>query len=459
MKVLTDLRQILGEQGVLGPVTLSERAAGIWRQDECLSGIALARPDSTEGVAKILAYCHQNRIPVITQGGLTGLVHGADTQDDAVILSLERMNRIESIQPNQRTLTAQAGVTLAVAQEAAAEEGLIFPLDLGARGSATLGGNAATNAGGNRVLRYGMMRDLVLGVEAVLADGTVINALNGLMKNNAGYDLKQLFLGSEGTLGVITRLTLRLFEAPQTRCMAFTGASDFETVKGLLRHMDRCLGGTLTAFEVLWSDYYALVTSPPARSQPPVPHGHNYYVLLESQGADAELDQQRFQAALESALHQGLIADAAIATSERDCEGFWGIRDDVDQVFVDGPCQLFDVSLPIDDMENYVAEVKQRLEDTSAKVCWVFGHVGDGNLHLAVQTAQSDQGARAGIERCVYEPLAICRGSVSAEHGIGLEKKDWLHISRSEQEINLMASLKRAMDPRSILNPGKVVDT
>lgn len=459
MKVLTDLRQILGEQGVLGPVTLSERAAGIWRQDECLSGIALARPDSTEGVAKILAYCHQNRIPVITQGGLTGLVHGADTQDDAVILSLERMNRIESIQPNQRTLTAQAGVTLAAAQEAAAEEGLIFPLDLGARGSATLGGNAATNAGGNRVLRYGMMRDLVLGVEAVLADGTVINALNGLMKNNAGYDLKQLFLGSEGTLGVITRLTLRLFEAPQTRCMAFTGASDFETVKGLLRHMDRCLGGTLTAFEVLWSDYYALVTSPPARSQPPVPHGHNYYVLLESQGADAELDQQRFQAALESALHQGLIADAAIATSERDCEGFWGIRDDVDQVFVDGPCQLFDVSLPIDDMENYVAEVKQRLEDTSAKVCWVFGHVGDGNLHLAVQTAQSDQGARAGIERCVYEPLAICRGSVSAEHGIGLEKKDWLHISRSEQEINLMASLKRAMDPRSILNPGKVVDT
>ena len=201
MKVLTDLRQILGEQGVLDADTLSERAAGIWRQDESLSGIALARPDSTGGVAKILAYCHENRIPVITHGGLTGLVHGADTQDDAVILSMERMNRIESIQPNQRTLTAQAGVTLAAAQEAAAEEDLIFPLDLGARGSATLGGNAATNAGGNRVLRYGMMRDLVLGVEAVLADGTVINALNGLVKNNAGYDLKQLFLGSEGDSG------------------------------------------------------------------------------------------------------------------------------------------------------------------------------------------------------------------------------------------------------------------
>ena len=458
MKVLTDLRQILGEQGVLDADTLSERTAGIWRQDESLSGIALARPDSTGGVAKILAYCHENRIPVITHGGLTGLVHGADTQDDGVILSLERMNRIESIQPNQRTLTAQAGVTLAAAQEAAAEEGLIFPLDLGARGSATLGGNAATNAGGNRVLRYGMMRDLVLGVEAVLADGTVINALNGLVKNNAGYDLKQLFLGSEGTLGVITRLTLRLFEAPQTRCMALTGVSDFEAVKGLLRHMDRCLGGSLSAFEVLWSDYYALVTSPPARSQPPVPHGHSYYVLLESQGVDAELDQQRFQAALESALNQGLVADAAVATSERDCEGFWGIRDDVDQVFVDGPCLLFDVSLPIDDMENYVAEVKQRISNTQANACWVFGHVGDGNLHLAVQTPPSVVTDRRTIEQCVYEPLAVCKGSVSAEHGIGLEKKDWLPISRSQAEINLMTSLKRSLDPKSILNPGKVVD-
>ena len=257
MKVLTDLRQILGEQAVLDSQTLSERAAGIWRQSESLSGIALARPDSTEGVSATLAYCYQHGIPVVTQGGLTGLVHGADTSDDALILSLERMNRIETVQPNQRTLTAQAGVKLETVQLAAAEEGLIFPLDLGARGSATIGGNAATNAGGNRVIRYGMMRDMVLGVEAVLADGTIINALNGLIKNNTGYDLKQLFLGSEGTLGVITRLTLRLFEAPKSRHMAFAATDSFAHVKELLRHMDQHLGGGLSAFETLWSNDYA----------------------------------------------------------------------------------------------------------------------------------------------------------------------------------------------------------
>lgn len=459
MKVVGDLRQILGERGVLDTNTLSERAAGIWRQDEKLKGLALARPDSTEGVSQTLAYCHQHGIPVVTQGGLTGLVHGADTDHEAVILSLERLNKVEALSANQRTLTVQAGVKLETVQQAAEEEGLIFPLDLGARGSATVGGNAATNAGGNRVIRYGMMRDMVLGVEAVLADGTIINSLNGLIKNNTGYDIKQLFLGSEGTLGIITRLTLRLFEAPLTRHMAFAALDSFDGVKGLLRHMDKSMGGSLSAFETLWSNYYELVTSPPSRNRPPVAQGHAFYVLIESQGADSQSDSLRFQSALESAHEQRLIADAAIAQSESECQAFWHIRDDVEQVFLGGHAFLFDISLPIDAMEPYVQAVANRLEHTPAQHFWVFGHVGDGNLHLAIQIpATTDRSCQNDIESCVYEPLANCKGSVSAEHGIGLEKKRWLPVSRSPAELELMKTIKTALDPKSILNPGKILD-
>jgi len=459
MDIVNELRQRLGETAVLGPEALGERIAGIWRTDEVLCGAALARPDSTEGVSAVLSFCHQHGLSVVTQGGLTGLVHGADTNPSCVILSLERMNRIEAVDANQRCAQVQAGVTLQALQEAVEPMGLMFPLDLGARGSATVGGNAATNAGGNRVIRYGMMRDMVLGVEAVLADGTVINSLNALIKNNAGYDLKQLFVGTEGTLGVITRLSLRLRESSVSRNMAFVACQTFEQVKGLLRHMDRHLGGALSAFECLWQNYYQLVTSPPALSRPPLSQDYSYYLLLEAQGADAESDGCRFNAALEQAFESGLLADAAVAQSEADCAAFWGIRDDVHQIFNGGYPFVFDVSLPIDRMEQYINDVKVALADTPALHCFTFGHLGDGNLHLAVQVpSECANSSRQIVEACVYEPLAEFKGSVSAEHGIGLEKKPWLTISRSPEEIALMRTMKAALDPRGILNPGKVFD-
>ncbi|MBN7797569.1 FAD-binding oxidoreductase [Parahaliea mediterranea] len=457
MNIVSSLRDLLGDNAVLDAADLATRSAGFLRPDN-LQAAALARPANTEQVAQVLRWCRNNGVGVVAQGGLTGLVHGADADPAQVILSLERMRDIESIDPRQRCATVQAGVTLQALQEAVEEHGLMFPLDLGARGTATVGGNAATNAGGNRVIRYGMMRDMVLGLEAVLADGTVISSLNQLIKNNAGYDLKQLFIGSEGTLGVITRLVLRLRECPTTRNMALVGLESFDNMTALLKHMDRELGGTLSAFEAMWNGFYRLVTTEPARGRPPISQDYPYYVLMESQGADPEGDSQRFNDALASALEAGLLADAAVSQSEGDCQRFWALRDDVEQTFLGGvPC-VFDISLPMAEMETYIDELRDALPGAVGEhKLWVFGHLGDGNLHIVVQLPPERADAlRPTVEQRVYAPLSAFKGSVSAEHGIGLEKKAWLHVSRSAQEIQLMRTLKAALDPTGTLNPGKM---
>ncbi|WOJ95450.1 FAD-binding oxidoreductase [Congregibacter brevis] len=459
MNLLEELDDALSPGGLLTGSDVTGRAAGVWRSD-ALCALAIARPRSTEEVSKVLKLCSKHKVSVVSQGGLTGLVHGADASPDQLILSLERMRSIESIDPLQRTATVEAGVTLQTVQESAEEHDLFFPLDLGGRGTATVGGNAATNAGGNRVIRYGMMRDMVLGLEAVLADGTVVSSMNHLIKNNAGYDLKQLFLGTEGTLGVITRLVLRLREAPSSENIAFVAFNSFESVPKMLKHADRELGGALSAYEVLWKNFYSLVTEAPAKNRRPLPSEYPYYALIEAQGSNQELDERRFEMALESALEDGLIVDAIVAKSSTERQNLWAIRDDVEQTFRDGPPVIFDVSLPVSAMESYTAGVKSSLEaQLEDSVCWIFGHLGDGNLHIIVQTPDGKaQQHRKTIEHAVYQPLESIGGSVSAEHGIGLEKKPYLHLSRSETEIRLMQTLKAAMDPLGILNPGKVID-
>lgn len=303
-EIVSALREIVGEGGVLEADELRKRSAGAYRFDT-LKAAALVRPTTTQQVSEILRWCHAHNVSVVTQGGLTGLVHGADAEPSEVILSLERMRVIEEIDARQRVAVVQAGVPLQMLQEEVDKHDLAFPLDLGSRGSATLGGNAATNAGGNRVIRYGMTRDMILGLEVVLAEGTVLSSLNRLIKNNSGYDLKQLFVGSEGTLGVITRLVLRLRERPLATNMAFVALDSFDAVANFLKHTDRSLGGTLSAFEVMWQSYYKLVTSPPAKGRPPVPQTYPYYVLIESQAGDEALDSQRFNLAMEAALDSG----------------------------------------------------------------------------------------------------------------------------------------------------------
>jgi FAD/FMN-containing dehydrogenase len=457
--LLADLRALLGEQAVV----TGERLAGRVYDAHVgpVQARVLVRPADTSQVAAFLGFCHARGQPVVPHGGLTGLVQGAVARESEVILSLEALNRIESVDVAGRTMRVEAGVTLQRAQEEAERCNLMLPLDLGARGTCTIGGNISTNAGGMRVVRYGMTRSLVLGLEVVLADGTVLCSLNRMLKNNAGYDLKHLFIGTEGTLGVVTRADLRLAARPSSSTSAFVACRDFAAMAGLLGMLDARLGGQLSAFEALWPDFYELTTSAPARSSPILPYGHGLYVLIEALGADPEADQERFERVLSDALEQGLIADAALAKSEAERTTMWAPREDVFQMNRYGPSHSFDVSMAIGDMAGYLEFIRRSLaERVPGSKVWVFGHVADGNLHISVCAGDARRHAATfdEVERCVYEPLRGITGSISAEHGIGLERKAYLEISRTRAEIATMRALKLALDPRGILNPGKVID-
>ncbi len=454
------LRRELGPRGVLAGTDLRARPAGIWRHDTIAAPLLL-RPATTPELATVLRACHAAEQPVVVHGGLTGLVEGAVAGPADVVVSTERMRTIEALDRTDRTLVAEAGVTLAAAQDAAADVGLMLPIDLGARGSCTLGGMVATNAGGHQVIRYGMTRESVLGLEVVLADGTIISALNGMLKNNAGYDLKQLFIGTEGTLGVVSRVVLRLRPAWKSQETALVACPDFPAVARLLGVLDAELGGTLTSFELLWQSYYELVAGPSG----PLPGGFPYYVLIEALGSSAEEDSHRFMAALSAALERGLVSDARVCKSGAERATLWSLRDSVEKALACGPGLIFDVSLRLSAMERYVAQVRDNLDAAVAgHLAWVFGHAADGNLHIVVvpdperPPAEPVPGAlRKLVERAVYEPLQAIGGSISGEHGIGIEKRPWLAISRSAEEIALMRALKHALDPRGILNRGRVL--
>jgi FAD/FMN-containing dehydrogenase len=333
----------------------------------------------------------------------------------------------------------------------------MLPLDLGARGTATIGGNVSTNAGGTRVLRFGMMRDMVLGLEVVLADGTVIDARRKIIKNNTGYDLKQLFIGSEGTLGIVTRVVLRLRPLPASQGTALVALEDFESVIRFLGRMEAGLFGSLSSFEVLWQPFYDLVTTPPARGRAILGRGHAYYVLVETLGVDAERDAEQVLAALAEAEAEGLVSEVVVAQNARERREMWGLRDDVEQLNRNGPALHYDVSLALDEMEAYVARVQGLLRERfGVHECYVFGHLADGNLHVVVRV--DEPGSSDAVHSIVYGCLPASGASVSAEHGIGLLRKPHLSRSRSEPELELMRVLKRALDPKGILNPGKIFD-
>jgi FAD/FMN-containing dehydrogenase len=442
--MLEELRSVLGPDGVVG----GEGAYSPW--GNVGTPLAILRPTDTAQVAAVLRIASAHGVPVCPWGGLTGLVEGTFA-DGMLALSLARMAAIEAVDADQATMVVQAGCVLQTACAAAAAAGLLLPLDLGARGSATIGGVISTNAGGNRVLRFGMMRDMVLGVEAVLADGTIVSAMKPLIKNNTGYDLKQLFIGSEGTLGVVTRAVLRLRPAPRIQGTALLAVTEFAALVRLLRMLERELAGALSAFEVMWPEFYDIVTTAPASGRPILPRGAGFYVLVEAMGADAA----RFSEALAAAMADGLVADAVVAQSEAEVRRIWGLRDDVGQIGRGGVSFRFDVSLAVADMADYVASVRAAvaLRWPAGQVV-VFGHFGDGNLHLVIGVG--DAGAARAVEEIVYGGLVGIGGSVSAEHGIGLKKRDWLAASRSAEEIEVMRAMKRALDPAGILNAGKV---
>ena len=456
-KVLEDLQVFLPKKAFLVDEQVSNRKAGGLHTEEAIQAEIIVRPESTEEVSKILSVCNQAGQPVIVHGGLTGLVYGTRTSADQLILSLERMNSIEEIDPVGRTLTCQSGVTLQNIQEKAESENMIFPLDLGARGSCSIGGNISTNAGGNRVIRYGMTRDSVLGIEAVTSDGTILSSMNRMIKNNAGYDLKQLFIGTEGTLGIVTRCVLRLREAPISQNTALVGIEDFPSIVKFLKHIDSGLGGNMSAFEVMWKEFYEMVTNSLDEKSLPLKKNIPYYVLVESMGSDQVKDEEHFESLLQKALEDSVIVDAVLAKSEKERKALWAFRDDVEKQAQYGPTVMFDVSLPINEMEEYVSKVDLNLQKHWKEFHHiVWGHLADGNLHLVVGTGNLESDTIQKIENSVYEPLERIGGSISAEHGIGLEKKPYLHLSRSEAEINYMKALKDTFDPKGILNPGLI---
>ena len=454
--ILDTLRAKLGPGAVLAGAEIDARHSVDFSHENAHAPLAVLRPKSTDEVAAILRECHRARQRVVVQGGLTGLAGGATPQAGELALSLERLSGVEEIDRAAQTMTVLAGTPLQTVQQAATDAGYLFPLDLGARGSCTIGGNIATNAGGNQVIRFGMIRNLVLGLEAVLADGTVVSSLNKMLKNNAGYDLKQLFIGTEGTLGVVTRAVLRLWPRLPSKVTALCALRGLDEAVELLHTLQARLGGALSAFEAMWAGYFHYVLEHlGARS--PFAARHAIYVLVEVEGTDHDRDRAEIEHTLGEALEEHTIADAALAQSERETKAFWSIRDGIGDVTPTlQPMLAFDVSLPIDAMAGFLAMVNAafaRFPDPVTNL--VFGHVGDSNLHLAVTTHR----ARDLDKLCdvVYDAVGRHAGSISAEHGIGTLRRDYLHHSRSAAEIDLMRRLKAALDPHGILNAGRVL--
>ena len=457
---LLRLRDALGAGQVLIGADVPERNCNDWSTQSPQTPIAVVRPTDAAGVSAALRACAQADLNVVPQGGLTGLCGGARPQPGWVALSLERMVGVEEVDAASATMTVKAGTPLEAVQRAADEAGFFFALDLGARGSCAIGGNLSTNAGGNRVIRYGMTRDLVLGLEAVLPDGTIVTSLNKMLKNNAGYDLKQLFIGSEGTLGVITRIVLRLHPKPGCVLAALCAVSDYNGVVDLLGQARRGLGPLLSAFEVMWPDYWHVVTAR-AGLRSPVSGGHGAYVLVEAHGTDEAHDAPRFEAWLESLMAQGVIADAALSRSVADTRSFWALRDICAEFFqILGPHVSYDIGLPVRAMDDYARRCKTALAARIAGCQSVhYGHIGDGNMHLVVWVdgrSLQDQ-PKDEMDEVIYGLVQEYGGTVSAEHGIGTTKKRWLSHARSAEEIALMRTLKAALDPTGLLNPGKVI--
>ncbi|WP_457426670.1 FAD-binding oxidoreductase [Roseateles sp. P5_E7] len=467
MNALLDaLRERLGEAGLLvgGDLAAYEND---WRKRYVGHALAVARPASTEEVAAVMRLCHEHRVAVVPQGGNTGLV-GGSTPDDSgrqLVLSLSRMKRVRGIDVANASLTAEAGCVLAVVQAAAAGAGLLFPLSLAAEGSCTLGGNLATNAGGTQVLRYGNARELCLGLEVVTASGEIWHGLSGLRKDNTGYDLRDLFIGSEGTLGVITAATMKLYPQPKDRLTALAACASLDDAVALLGLARERAGDALTGFEVMNRSSLALV----ARELPQLaqPLGAaEWTVLLELSDAEsAEHAHGVFEGLLEAAIEQGTVQDAAIAQNIQQAKTFWHLRESIPLAQAQAGLNIkHDISLPVSAIPGFVAEMDAALTAYLPGIEVIdFGHLGDGNLHYNVQAPASVAPAEflathePAINELVYNAVQQRGGSISAEHGIGRLKREELAQRKDPTALALMRAIKRALDPLDLLNPGRLV--
>jgi FAD/FMN-containing dehydrogenase len=462
--VLVDLRAAVDERGwidepsALDPYLHEER--GLFRG----SCAAVLRPRTTGEVARIVSICAAAGVPVVPQGGNTGLVGGA-VPHGGIVVSTDRINRIRDVDPVNRTITVEAGVILSDVQKAADDADLLFPLSLAAEGSCRIGGNLATNAGGTAVLRYGNARDLVLGVEVVLADGRIWNGLNGLRKNNTGYDLKHLFIGSEGTLGIITAAVLKLFPKPKVSDVALAGFAAPQQGIELFQRANALLGDALTGFELFSRRCMEFCVAHVAGNEDPFgePHGCYALIKLTSPRRDEGL-REALETLLAEAFEGGIVEDATIAASEGQAQALWRIRESIPEAQKSEGCSIKnDVSVPVSQVPAFIETASRAVEAAIPGIRVVaFGHVGDGNIHFnlsqpvgAERNAFIEQWPR--IEEIVGDIAAGLGGSFAAEHGIGELKLHGLDRYKPPVEIEMMRAIKLALDPRNIMNPGKIL--
>ena len=464
--LIARLEAIVGERGLVSD-TEREPYEVDWRGQYHGRAAAIVRPASTDEVSKVVRLLAQARIPIVPQGGNTSLC-GASIPDDsgrAVIVNLSRMKRVREVDAVNNTMTVEAGCVLAALQQEADRHGRLFPLSLGAEGSCEIGGNLSTNAGGTGVLRYGNTRELVLGLEVVLPDGRVWNGLRALRKDNTGYDLKHLFVGAEGTLGIITAAVLKLFAKPRSRATALVGVDSPAAAVALLSRLRESVGERITGFELLARTCLDLVLRHIANSRDPLPQAHPWYVLVElSDSTDGRALENLLEDALASAAEAGAVRDAVMAASEQQRLELWKIREDVTEAQkVEGPSIKHDVSVPVSRVPELIERAGVALARKFPEVRVVaFGHVGDGNIHYNC-SASARQDARAffalgpQVNRVVYEVVNALGGSISAEHGLGQLKRDEIKLYKSPLELEMMRSIKRALDPDGLMNPGKVL--
>ena len=452
---------------VAGPKGWSDDPAEIaphlqeWRGKYQGTSSLLLKPDSTETVSKILSICNETRTAIVPQGGNTGLVGGQIPFNNEIILSLSRLNRIRDVDASGMNMIAEAGATLAAVQDAAAKTDRLFPLSIASEGSATIGGNVSTNAGGVHVLHYGNTRDLVLGVEAVLADGRVLDMLRTLRKDNTGYDLKQLFIGAEGTLGIVTAVALKLFPQPAERVTALIAVRDPQAAVNLLSYLQAATGGAMSAFELMPRLGLEFVLAHIPQTADPLAKPSPWYVLAEASGGT----NSHVEDALESALSSsGLVTDAVIAQSDTQRAALWKLREGMSEAQKpEGGSIKHDVSVPINSIPAFLKEGIAAVEKLAPGVRPVpFGHLGDGNIHFNFTVPKNGDNAAFlarwnEIQDTVHDIVNRYHGSISAEHGLGIMKVHEIERYKSAAELDVMRALKRTLDPNNILNPGKVV--
>lgn len=470
-ELITTLRSIVGAAQVLthdDPATDLSAWEQDWRKRSRGRALAVVRPGSTAEVAAVVKACTAAGVSIVPQGGNTGLVVGSvpDGSGTQVVLSLTRMNAVRAMDGDNLTMTVEAGCVLQVLQENAEQAGYLFPLSLAAEGSCTIGGNLATNAGGTQVVRYGNARELCLGLEVVTAQGEVWNGLSGLRKDNTGYDLRDLFVGSEGTLGVITAATMKLYPLPAAQLTAWAAVPSLEAAVQLLGLAHRHLGAGLTGFEVMGQFALSLVAQHFPQQRVPLWADHPYCVLLENSDSESE-DHARgqFERLLETAFEQGVVSDAVVAESLQQAHALWHIRESIPLAQAEEGLNIkHDISLPVSKIPAFCAETDALLQREVPGVRLVnFGHLGDGNLHYNVQAPEGGDPATFLLEQeervnhLVFDQVARFDGSISAEHGVGSLKVDKLPQYKDPVALALMKSVKRALDPQNILNPGRVL--